>query len=592
MIIQRKSEPWLPGRRAAVTMFTLWAALVCPAAGYSQSNGFIRPPIEQILPRHFGWGVSCFGGAKQWPEEMKKKHGIRWDYLYVYIFPKRTKEGYVRWLFDRAEKMQAIPILSFYGLLQLGREAGYRGREQQIVNQMLADKAAMRTYFEEVKRILQMCARFKKPVIFHSEPDSWAFMLWVGLTMKTRDPNQTEAMVKSSGMPDVSAYPDTVAGFAKALLHLRDITAPNTYMGFHAKDCRAGLAPEKMVAFLREIGKWDILIGDGIGHVLSTRSSGWWDAFDEKRFARYMKWCGMVTRETGLKYMHWQSVLGKSDYTLLPDYPARERVSDYIRAGSVACFIDFRVRRGGDPHRDGRSDPNHGYTARPPAGHPAQNTPAALVARLSRYYQEPIYWRKDRPPAAEKKKRILVERAAEPDPLAAHADSLHAAIAHFRAGRYEEAAAGFQAAAVEIKEEPARRIVAAYRTASESARRLREVIVAGTKRGRHEHVYVDLAGTAQRVRLQQADPDQITVVIGGSELPLTWRMIGPQRFCGIAAKYVSAESAAEQCALAYFAAACGLAELADRAMSAAVLLDKERLAEKPRVKALAKAARR
>ncbi len=356
--------------------------------------GEVRPPIEEVLPPHFSWGTAAFSGVGNWPERMKKEHGIDWSFLYIYTFPNSHSDGYVTQRIRRCEKMGAIMVVTFYGLLQLGREQGFSGNESGVVNKIVRNEAAMKNYFEEVVYFLKLTNRARCPIIFHSEPDSWYFLQWQG-TMETHDPSEVQVMVKSSGMPDVADFPDNVVGFAKAHLHLRDKYAPRTYMGFHCKSGVGAWIPQQTVKYVKQIGldEWDILISDGIGTMYSTKKSGWWDAWDERLQKRYLTWFGSITKATGRKFIHWQSVVGQSDYTLLPDYPSKERVSDYIKAGSVACLLDMRVPAGGTPDEDGHSDPNHGYTANPPADHPAQRTVAALVERLRRYYEKPIRWR-------------------------------------------------------------------------------------------------------------------------------------------------------------------------------------------------------
>ncbi|MCZ7646242.1 MAG: hypothetical protein M5U26_13330 [Planctomycetota bacterium] len=471
------------------------AGLLLTAAlswGFVRAEGSARPPFESILPPHFGFGVSCFGSNGAWPERAKRELGAQWDFAYVYVFP-RTEESYVAWFLGKAEKMQARPILSFYGLLELGRAAGYGGSEIDIVLRVLKDPEAMRKYLESAKRLLQQCAKSKAPVIFHAEPDSWAFMEWHG-TEETHDASRCPAMVKSTGMPEVQDFPDHAGGLGQALIHLRDLYAPQVYMGFHCKDCRVGTSPELTVKFVRGCGTWDVLLGDGIGHVYKTRDAGWWDAFDEALYKRYMNWYGTVTRELGLKYIHWQSVIGKADYTLLPDYPSRERVRDYMRAGAVAVLFDLR----GDPDNGGgRSDGNHGYSASPPPGHPAENTPQALCRRLAAYYKQPI------PLAGLGRAAEQAAASAKPEPTPAIATP-----------RPEPSKPKLDPAATGAWDE-----------------RLRARLNAAQKSGKPVLAYLRLFGpsdASKRYRILGASGGSLHVQVEGNRMPMKWSELAPE----------------------------------------------------------------
>ncbi len=372
---------------------------------FAQGGAPGRLPIESVLPRHFGFGISCFSAAGDWPERMKQQHGVAWDFFYIYLVPVddvRARNEHLANFLRRSEKAGAIPIVSFYQLLQRGQRRGLKGPEIEVVLQAVKDKDLMREYLADVKEVLQVLAKFPQPAIFHSEPDSWAFMEWHG-TRDTHDALQCPAMVKSSGLPEAAGFDDNAAGLARAILRLRDLVAPRVYMGIHAKDFRAGTRPYLPVKLIRDCGKWDILIGDGIGHGYLKRDAGWWDTFSDDRLKLYMTWFGTLTRDLGLKYIHWQTVIGAGDYALMPDYTGKERLSSYIAAGSAACTFDLR----GDPEKGGRSDPAHGYADRPPEGHPAMNTPQALIDRLERYYKKPL-------PARPRRRRSLTPASGSP----------------------------------------------------------------------------------------------------------------------------------------------------------------------------------
>jgi hypothetical protein len=344
-----------------------------------------RPPIGRVLPHVFGFGVSSYGGVLEWPGEVQEAYGLDWNYLYWYMLKDASPE-YLEAKLQRALELGAIPVITHYQLLDRGTAAGYAGAESwDVVIQAVQDPSVMRDYYDNVQWILETCAGFVHPVIFQTEPDSTS---WLRLyhTDGTNDASQGYVAVAASGHPDFADLPDTIAGYAQALIRLRDLYAPlNAYMGLCEFDDENGYSPEDSVAFIQSLGApWDVLFTH---HVVkySTSGDGWWDAYSEEDQARFLTWLDTITSATGLKYIHWQTEIGASDWGLLPDYPDEERISPLVAAGSIACLFDLQTLDG-PPH----STPSHGYTDSPPAGSPAYNSLDMLAKRLARYYASPI----------------------------------------------------------------------------------------------------------------------------------------------------------------------------------------------------------
>lgn len=360
-----------------------------PGACRKNCSGLVpydgRPPIESVLPGYFGFGVSSFGNVLEWPQQVKESHGIGWSFLYWYQLMDAS-QWYLETKLQRADDLGAIPVVTHYQLLERGQRAGYGGdNEWDVVIQAVQDDALMCDYYENVKWIMGICAAFGKPVIFQTEPDSTSWLRMFH-TNETNDANEGHVSVSLSGHPDAAGLPDTIAGYAQALIRIRDRYAPdNVYMGLCEFDNRNGADPEHSVEFIQSMNtRWDILFTH---HVVkySTRDEGWWDAFSETDQDRFLNWINVITSATGLRYIHWQAVIGAMDYGLMPDYPYKERISDLVGAGSVACLFDLYTLDG-PPH----SQPQHGFTSSPPLDHPAYNSLDKLAERLQRYYQDPV----------------------------------------------------------------------------------------------------------------------------------------------------------------------------------------------------------
>jgi hypothetical protein len=314
-----------------------------------------------------------------------QSHGIDWTFLYWYhlvqaddtVLPARVEE---------ARDQGLVPVLTHYQLLDRGREAGYDGaQEWDVVIQAVQDPAVMRGYYDNVQAVMQQAAEVGGPLIFQTEPDSTTWLRQYH-TGETWDADNGVVAVASSGHPDLQDLPDTIAGHAQAIVRLRDVYAPNdVYIGWCEFDNENGYNPDRSVQFLQSLGtQFDVLFTH---HVVkfSTKDEGWWDSYSEEDQQRFLTWISTITEATGLRYIHWQTVIGAEDYGLMPDYPTEERISDLVAAGSIAALYDLYSLEG-PPH----SQPWHGFSSSPPEDHPAYNSLDAFAERLSKYYEAPI----------------------------------------------------------------------------------------------------------------------------------------------------------------------------------------------------------
>ncbi len=338
-----------------------------------------------VVPPYFGFGYSSFSAVRAWPPTVEESDGIRWNFMYWYhlesadetVLPARLAE---------ATENDVIPVLTHYQLLDRGRSAGYDGdQEWDVVIQAVQDPDVMRAYYDNVQELMQVSASYDGFLIFQTEPDSTTWLRQYH-TDGTWDANNGHVAVAASGHPDLADLPDTIAGYARGMVRLRDLYAPdNVFMGLCLFDNENGYNPDDSVTFVESLGaQFDLLFTH---HVVkySTRDEGWWDAYSETDQARFITWIDTISKATGLRYVHWQTVIGSSDFGLMPDYPNEERITPLVAAGSIANLFDLYTLDG-PPH----SQPWHGYSTSPPADHPAYNSLDKLVERLHAYYQDPI----------------------------------------------------------------------------------------------------------------------------------------------------------------------------------------------------------
>lgn len=139
------------------------------------------------------------------------------------------------------------------------------------------------------------------------------------------------AKVSETGLPELAGLPATVAGFARAIVKLRDTYAPNVVLGYHISVWGTGndialsnppdptidalatrastfyksLAAGFDIAFAefsdRDSGFYQYVYGDGGAH--------WWDAEDFRRNARFLSG---VSSGIGKRIVMWQIPLGNT----------------------------------------------------------------------------------------------------------------------------------------------------------------------------------------------------------------------------------------------------------------------------------------
>jgi hypothetical protein len=279
-------------------------------------------------------------------------------------------------------------VLTFYQLLDLGRAASYTGSEADVVAQALADAGVMRTYFDNWVWLLDLAAQYDPPIIIHSEPDSWGFMMWAMGVEGNDDPTSVLVGVQSSGHPETAGFADNAAGFGQALVALRDIHAPQVRLGWHASNFRVGTRPEVVTSFFSQVGDWDVLVGEH-PHIEPDEAS-WWEPLDTDAVDINLTWLSTVTHAAGVPLILWQMPIGTSDWHLLGDPSDPSLLGRFADAGATGLLFEHQDFQGaGDPD-DFRASGDLGTT--PPASHPAGGTAADMRSRVATYSAAPLGW--------------------------------------------------------------------------------------------------------------------------------------------------------------------------------------------------------
>lgn len=253
-------SPWCP-RRAAVVPVALLVVMTTSLAA--------TPPVARAgvgtLPQHFGLGVKADvdeNGIDGW----MPGSGVGWDYAYEYLSGGvGTGDGWETWnagaryplLYARAAAARGyVPVLSYYELAQSIGPCGTCAEDRRDLAHLNAP-ATMAAYYANFATLMQRLgpgtyggiAGFGQTAIVHVEPDLAGYaqaavragaQCYGYCTGQGSDPALLRASVASAGYAPVAAYPDTYQGFNWALLHLRDLYAPNVLLAFHVSGWATG----------------------------------------------------------------------------------------------------------------------------------------------------------------------------------------------------------------------------------------------------------------------------------------------------------------------------------------------------------------
>jgi len=186
----------------------------------------------------------------------------------------------------------------------------------------------MAAYYADLRLFFTRAAG-ATPVVLHVEPDLWGYIEQA--TGTADDAALVAASVASSGDPALAGLPDTAAGFARAIVRLRDQLAPNVILAYHLSvwgtnrdisysndsDAQVDALAGRAAAFYRSLGaSFDLAftdIGDRDADFKKIQygdgGAAWWDAADFVRYARFI--AGFVSG-SGKRVVVWQIPLGNT----------------------------------------------------------------------------------------------------------------------------------------------------------------------------------------------------------------------------------------------------------------------------------------
>jgi hypothetical protein len=260
------------------------------------------------------------------------------------------------------------PVFTYYQLLQ-SRPGG--GGEPAAVFTNLNTTATMTAYYNDLTLFFQKAGAFPaQRVVLHVEPDFWGYMQQRAAGDAAAS---VPAKVSETGIPALQGLPSTVAGFAQAIVKLRNLYASNVTLAYHLSvwgtnvDIAISNPPDATVDALavraanfyaslganfdlsfaefsdRDSGFYQYIYGDG--------GQSWWDTEDFRRSARFLK---QFSTTSGKRLVMWQIPFGNlrmrsqnntwghyqdNRVEWLLDEPARTHLLAYRDAGVVAFLF-------------------------------------------------------------------------------------------------------------------------------------------------------------------------------------------------------------------------------------------------------------
>ena len=247
-------------RLALLSAAALFAALPAGSLHGNQPLQAHAAALPAGLPAHFGIGLTAAPNASGLTGWMPNS-GIPWDYAYAYLSAGvntgsgwetwNTNGQYPLWYAQSAASHKYIPFFSYYELLQSKGTCGTCGENQRDLSN-LNNTGLMASYYQNFALLMKRLgpgtfdgiAGFGKTAVVQIEPDfTGGYALQANnsvcfgyCTGQGNHPAYLKASVAASGDADVAAYPNTFQGFNWALLHLRDLYAPNVLLAFHVSN--------------------------------------------------------------------------------------------------------------------------------------------------------------------------------------------------------------------------------------------------------------------------------------------------------------------------------------------------------------------
>jgi hypothetical protein len=310
---------------------------------------------------HFSIGLAAENGSNGLTGWMPNS-GVPWDYASTYLSGgANTGQGWSTWsngngsyalnYAQTANSHRYIPAFSYYMLWQSNGSCNSCSERQRDLSN-LNTPSTMGSFYQDFTLLMQRLgsgtyggvAGYGKTAIVHVEPDLSGYAEQAVLsnsahcygycTAQGNNPAYLAASVASSGAAAAASYPNTYQGFNWALLHLRDLYAPNVLLAFHVSGWATGpdvdgdtsltlnasALGQEAGSFVAQSGiagnptglsTWNVVFND-----VANRDAGhggtWWDRLNITfpNFSRWENYIAAIAAASARSVIVWQLPMG------------------------------------------------------------------------------------------------------------------------------------------------------------------------------------------------------------------------------------------------------------------------------------------
>jgi hypothetical protein len=293
-----------------------------------------QAPLPAGWPAALQFGMAdAPGGGARFAQTMPG--GIRYTY---FSGGANTGAGWSTWnspsgqyatiYFQECIANGLMPGMVYYQLLQSTPHSGATEEAQDLSN--FDNLATMQAWFADFTLLLQKAGAYPTQLmVVNVEPDFW------GHVEQAASANggvaNVTGMVGSCGGA-VASYADNAAGLAQAIIHLRDLYAPNVRIGFNASiwgtgwdlltstptanDAKAAALGVQSAAFFTALGAdLDVLFGEtldrdsGYAQVINGETNLWFQPADYRRLHEFF---ANLSQHYNRRIILWQTPLGNT----------------------------------------------------------------------------------------------------------------------------------------------------------------------------------------------------------------------------------------------------------------------------------------
>jgi hypothetical protein len=428
-----------------------------------------RPAPHPSLPSYLTIGASApldeVQGVLRWMPDT----GIPFNYAFWYLAGGvQPGQGWAYWgagngqwvteYTQAADQGGFVPLFTYYQLFQSAAPCsgcGEKGTDLTTLN----DSQKMAAYYQDFIVLMKRLgpathdgiSGFGKKAIVHIEPDLSGYAMQAVnnaalchgyCTGVGNHPALLNASVASSGVPELTGYPNTYQGFNQALLHLRDLYAPNVLLAFHislwgvthdassssAADLDAwGLGHEAgtfaalsgVIQTAPNTSTYDLIFNDVIDrdawyqeNVEQAPAGAWWDTTNQTfpNFHRWEQFLSGALQVAPKPAMVWQIPLGNQYFQTMDNTPHHyqdnriqyffDHIEEVARLGVIGLSFNPGLH-GQTANWDAKGDGVYNSTCSsggsPPPPHcswqpstVADDDGGYLRMRAQQYYQSPF----------------------------------------------------------------------------------------------------------------------------------------------------------------------------------------------------------